>query len=84
MKKNNRQLEEQILLELKDVPDEKLQKILEILRYLKVGLKTFQGGESISPEMDVEKLLESGSGHISEKEKKSERTPYFRIQQTAE
>ncbi len=84
MKKILRRDEELILEELEDIPDIELPKVLEIIRYLKVGILSSQK-EEYPPPHRIHHLVELDIDSNGKSEKESGHpTPYFKTKQTAE
>ncbi len=80
--KNLRRYEEIILNELKDVSENELPKILEILQYVKAGILSIQRGETQKPDLKKDYNKESAE---NKGDKKGESPgPYFNIQNRAE
>lgn len=80
MKKILREVEEKILTELEDVPDAELPKILEIIKYIKIGSRATENGPASKFEIEDIK----GDKHKDLDHHKSSPTRYFNIQETAE
>ncbi|GMT49978.1 MAG: hypothetical protein IEMM0008_1517 [bacterium] len=84
MKKILRRDEELILEELEDIPDIELPKVLEIIRYLKVGIHSSQK-EEYPPPHRLHHLVEMDEDSNGRSEKGLEHpTPYFKTKQTSE
>ena len=84
MKKILRRDEELILEELEDIPDIELPKVLEIIRYLKVGILSSQKDDYPPPDR-IHHLVELDIDSNGKSEKELEHpTPYFKTKQTSE